>query len=124
MSCAAPASGRLRVDGKFFRQGDSKFYVKGVTYGPFAPNSQGELFPARAQVTHDFAQLRQLGANVLRVYYVPPTWFLDLAQEHGLKILVDVPWPKHLCFLDSPGLKQEALDAIRSAVTRCKGHPA
>ncbi len=26
---------RVRLDGKFFRLGDRKFWVKGVTYGPF-----------------------------------------------------------------------------------------
>src|SRR5690606_15435852 len=29
---------RATVDGKFFRLGGRKFPIKGVTYGPFAPN--------------------------------------------------------------------------------------
>ena len=115
---------RPRVDGKFFRVGEAKFYIKGVTYGPFAPNPQGEMFPESAQVRLDFGQVRQLGANLLRVYYVPPRWFLDLAQEQGLKVLIDIPWPKHLCFLDSNGLRQQAVEAVRTAVTRGKAHPA
>ena len=28
---------RVRVDGRFFRLGPDKFWLKGVTYGPFAP---------------------------------------------------------------------------------------
>ena len=37
-----PASrARVRVDGKFFRLGDKKFFPKGVTYGPFAPDAAG-----------------------------------------------------------------------------------
>jgi O-antigen biosynthesis protein len=122
--CGDQAAARVRVDGRFFRIGDAKFFVKGVTYGPFAPNSLGEMFPEPVQAREDLSQLQQLGANVLRVYYVPPRWFLDLSLAHGLRVLVDVPWPKHLCFLDSPGLKQQAVEAVRHAVTSCKGHPA
>jgi beta-galactosidase/beta-glucuronidase len=124
MSPGDEIGSRVRVDGKFLRLGDSKFYVKGVTYGPFAPNAAGEMFPDQAQVIRDFEQIRQLGANVLRVYYIPPRWLLDLAARYELKLLVDIPWPKHLCFLDSPEVTQEALAAVRQAVRDCKDHPA
>src|SRR5437868_14383702 len=124
MAGVAQTDCRVRVDGEFFRQGEAKFYIKGVTYGPFAPNQSGEMFPDHAQAEADFLQLQELGANVLRVYYVPPKWLLDLAWEHQLRILVDIPWPNHLCFLDSPELKAHARDAVRSAVTHCQGHPA
>ena len=116
--------GRVQVDGKFFRVGGKKFYVRGVTYGPFAPNSHGEFFPSLEQVLRDFQQIAELGANLLRVYYVPPKWFLDLALEHGLRVLVDVPWNKHLCFLDSPILREEAVQAVRQAAQSCAAHPA
>ena len=123
-----PAAGstplRPTVDGKFFRLGDAKFYVKGVTYGPFAPNRSGESFPEPSQASLDLAQIRQLGANVLRVYYFPPRWFLDLAEDHGFKVLIDIPWPKHLCFLDSDQLRAQAVEAVRNAVSACKGHSA
>ena len=70
-------SNRVRRDGKFFRLGTEKFYVKGVTYGPFEANSDGELLPTRQQAAKDFAQIRELGANTIRIYHTPPTWFLD-----------------------------------------------
>jgi GT2 family glycosyltransferase len=124
MNSASPTAERVRVDGKFFRLGAKKFHVKGVTYGPFAPNEQGETFPAPEQVRRDLAQLQQLGVNVLRVYYVPPRWFLDLLQEFGLKALVDIPWAKHLCFLDTAASQDEARRTVREAVTACKDHPA
>ena len=45
----SPASVAIRVDGKFFRAGlgldAPKHFVKGVTYGPFAPGSHGAQFP-------------------------------------------------------------------------------
>jgi GT2 family glycosyltransferase len=124
MTEAAASTDRVRVDGKFFRLGPRKFFVKGTTYGPFAPNANGEMFPSPEQTRRDLAQIQSLGANVLRVYYVPPRWFLDLLAERELKVLVDIPWAKHLCFLDSAASQTEARQRVRDAVSACQGHPA
>ena len=120
MSVVSTSASRVNVDGKFFRLGGKKFYPKGLTYGPFAPNDQKEMYPAREQTALDFLQIRELGANLLRVYYVPPRWFLDLAAEYELKVLVDIPWPKHLCFLESAKSRKEARDAVRKAAGTCR----
>jgi GT2 family glycosyltransferase len=112
------------VDGKFFRLGEKKFYAKGVAYGPFAPNAAGQPFASPEQTGRDFAQIRELGANLVRVYHVPAKWFLDLAGEHKLKVLIDIPWNKHLCFLDSASQRAEAREAVRRAVFACARHPA
>lgn len=119
-----PLTHRVTVDGKFFRAGPEKFLVKGVTYGPFAPDDRGETLGSPEQARRDLRQVVELGANVVRVYYVPPRWFLDLAAEHGIRVFVDIPWPKHLCFLDREDLKAEARRMVREAVTVCGGHPA
>ena len=116
--------GRVRADGKFFRLGERKFHLKGVTYGPFAPNNDGEPFATPEQTRRDFAQIRELGANILRIYEVPPRWFLDLADDCGLKLLVDIPWNKHRCFLDSEKSRDEARAAIEGAVRSGAAHPA
>jgi O-antigen biosynthesis protein len=115
---------RVRVDGKFFRLRGRKFFVKGITYGPFAPDAQGETFASREQTVRDFVQAKELGANVLRVYYVPPGWLLDLAEEHGLKVLIDIPWEKHRCFLETYEMREAARASVRAAATACRGHPA
>ena len=115
---------RPMVSGKFFRVGDKKFYPKGVTYGPFPPNGQQEPFPERAKVVQDLVLLRQLGANLLRVYNVPPRWLLDLAHENDVKFLIDIPWNKHLCFLDSDTFREHARRSVRQAVQDCARHPA
>jgi GT2 family glycosyltransferase len=112
------------VDGKFFRLGDKKFYVKGVAYGPFEPNAAGQPFASPEQTAADLALIRELGANVIRVYHVPARWFLDLAAEHKLKVLVDIPWQRNLCFLDSSQYRAEACDAVRRAVYACARHSA
>lgn len=112
------------MDGKFFRLGEEKFFLKGVTYGPFAPNENGEPFGSLEQTLRDFRQLEELGANLLRVYHVPPGWLLDLALEHGLRLLVDIPWNKHLCFLDDAETREKSLEAIRAAAEACARHEA
>lgn len=124
MNTSPSSSDRVTVDGKFFRIGSRKFHIKGVTYGPFAPDANGETFgtPERAEL--DFKRLTELAANTIRVYYVPPRWLLDLAQAHQLRVLVDIPWPKHLCFLDSKRSQKEARATVRRAVSSCGGHPA
>lgn len=124
MSDASSILPRVRVDGKFFRLGDRKFYAKGVAYGPFAPGESGACLPSPEQTARDLALIAELGANVIRTYMPPPRWLLDLAQDHGLKLLVDIPWPKNHCFLDSGRAKEQAREAVRGVVKSCIGHPA
>ena len=102
------SSSRVRVDGKFFRLGGKKFHVKGVAYGPLALNSGGQPFASPEQTAADFARMRELGANVVRVYHPPPRWFLDLAAQHELLLQIDIPWGRQFCFLDSPEQRSAA----------------
>jgi GT2 family glycosyltransferase len=124
MAVAVGTSPRVSVGGKFFRLGEKKFYAKGLAYGPFAPNAAGQPFASPEQTAADFSQIQALGANLIRVYHVPAKWFLDLAAEHQLKVLVDIPWNKDLCFLDSPQHRADAREAVRRAVLGCGRHPA
>ena len=121
---AGRGSERVRVDGKFLRRGTAKFWVKGVTYGPFAQNAAGFQLPESPQVEADFRLLRELGANTLRLYHVPPRTFLDQAQAHGLHVLVDVPWSKHRTFLDNRADRETGRKAVREAARSCREHPA
>lgn len=124
MSVSEAGRARVVVDGKGFRAGTAKFHPKGVTYGPFPPNGDGDLFPVPAQVVRDFDLIRELGANVLRVYTVPPRWLLDLAADKGLRLLVDVPWDSQRCFLDSPAARESARETVRQAAAQCAGQTA
>ena len=40
-----PARLRVRVDGKFFARGRERLTLRGVTYGPFAPDAHGVQIP-------------------------------------------------------------------------------
>src|SRR5882724_13471124 len=70
---------RVEISGRFFTSGHTKWYVSGLTYGPFQPNSGGDPFPSVERATADFSHMRRLGASALRVYHTPPRWLLDQA---------------------------------------------
>ena len=63
----------IEVQGKFFFSGGKKHFVKGVTYGPFAPGADGAQFPEPARVAQDFALMAEMGANTARVFTVEST---------------------------------------------------
>ena len=121
----APSLGvRLRAAGKFFFQNGEKVFVRGITYGPFATGSHGAPFPERGQVERDFAAIRNLGANCVRVFTAPPRWFLDLALEEGLWVLVGLAWTQHSAFLESDETVAANRELVRNGVRPIAGHPA
>jgi glycosyltransferase involved in cell wall biosynthesis len=110
------------VDGQAFALGGQRLCIQGVTYGPFAANAAGEPLPEPNRVGEDFDQMRDAGVNAIRTYHVPPDWLLDLADAQQMHVLVDVPWRKHLCFLDSVAARKEARAAVQQAAKRGSGH--
>src|SRR6185437_13735911 len=114
----------IRVQGKFFFDGDRKFFVKGVTYGPFAPAPHGTQFPEPETVARDFRLMAELGANTVRVFTVPPPWLLDLAAAAGIKVLAGIPWSQHITFLDSTATQTETLRTVVEAVRGLRRHSA
>ena len=127
-SIAAPAATHdgdpIRVSGKFFFKGAEKYFVRGVTYGPFAPAAHGSQFPERGQVARDFAQMAEAGVNTVRVFTAPPVWLLDEAQKAGLKVLAGIPWSQHVTFLDDAAIEQEILESVGETVRALGRHPA
>ncbi len=115
---------RPRVSGKFLFVGDRKFYVRGVTYGTFRPDSEGNLFPSVPVVERDFAMMRANDINAVRTYTVPPRWILDLAFRNGLYVMVGIPWEQHVAFLGDPNLVTTIEQRVRAGVRACAGHPA
>lgn len=116
-------TGRVSASGKFFQADGQKWYLKGLTYGPFAPGERELYLPVRSRVRSDFAQIRSLGANCIRVYHRPPAWLLDDALENGLRVFVDVPWEKHRCFFEDWSARQTALRQVRHAARELGAHP-
>ncbi len=121
----APARSRRRLvaRGKFLSAGPGKVYIRGFTYGPFAPDGHGDLFPGQPTVERDLAAMRRAGANALRTYTVPPRRVLDAAYASGLRVMVGIPWEQHVAFLDEPGLPDAIEETVRTGVRACRGHP-
>lgn len=115
---------RPSVEGKFIVVENEKFYIKGVTYGTFAPNEEGDQFPKLDTVKRDFALMQEHGINSVRTYTVPPVYLLDLAQHHGLKVMVGLPWEQHITFLDDAGRLQDIIGRVQESVRACLNHPA
>ena len=72
------ASARVATDGKFLclrsearsAEAGARFFVKGVSYGTFAPDSDGYQFPSPPQIAEDFRLMASLGLNTVRTYTV------------------------------------------------------
>src|SRR5436305_840873 len=115
---------RIRSAAKFFLEGDKKFFVKGVTYGPFKPDTEGNYLGRPEQVDADLALMRQAGLNVVRIYHAPPPWFLDRCTNAGMRVLVTLPWEKHIEFLRERSIRKQIAAAVRTTVSKYPGHPA
>lgn len=111
---------RLAARGKFLFEGERKFHARGVSYGPFSPNSRGERYPEPERAEADFALMRELGANVVRTYVPPPPWMFELAARHELKLMVGIPWPFHMAFLDSRQMAADIRNTIRTSVSEMR----
>src|SRR5580765_7727169 len=114
----------IRVRAKFFFEGDKKWFIKGVTYGPFAPDAEGHFVGDPEKARRDFALIQTLGLNLLRIYHIPPRWFLDLAREYRLRVLISIPWAEHVEFLNNPKIRRQVEQTIREGVAKNKGHEA
>ena len=114
----------IATDGKFLREGDERFLIKGVTYGTFAPDAQGRQFPPAQQVACDFRLMGGLGINTVRVYTPPDLALLDEAARHGLRVMVGLPWSEHVAFLDDRALTRRIRRDVQQQVRDLGNHPA
>lgn len=115
---------RPHARGKFLSVDGEKLFIKGVTYGTFRPDPAGNELHQAGVVIRDFAAMHAAGINAIRTYTTPPRWLLDCAAEHGLRVLVGLPWEQHVTFLDDKRRAASIVEEVRSQVARCAGHPA
>lgn len=112
------------IEGKFISTGCGKWFVRGVTYGTFRPDSEGLDYPSADIVERDFAAMWHNGFNTVRTYTVPPRWLLDCAQRNGLRVLVGLPWEQHIDFLADENRAASIIVRVREGVRACAAHPA
>lgn len=124
MFVSAHTSVRPSVQGKFLFAGEKKLYVRGVTYGTFRLDQDGNECHEPDAVERDFALMAANGLNAVRTYTVPPRWLLDMAQQHGLYVMVGLPWEQHIAFLDDKKRAASIEERVRQGVRACAGHPA
>ncbi len=112
------------VQGKFIYAGNEKLYLRGVTYGTFRLDESGNECHDPAVVERDFALMAAHGLTAVRTYTVPPRWLLDVAQQHGLYVMIGLPWEQHITFLDDKQRIKSIEQRVREGVRACAAHPA
>jgi len=120
------AGGRPSVRGKFLFVGNEKFYIKGVTYGAFAPREDGSEFHDLAKIERDFVAMAAHGINTVRIpHTVPPVSLLDAAHRQGLRVIVGLSAEQYVGYLAGREKKASQIQLlVRKNVRACAGHPA
>ena len=94
-----------------------------VQFSGSTSNGDGVPLPELDRLRADFAHMRDIGANCLRVYFPPPKWMLDEALAHDLRVFVDVPWEKHRCFFEDWQAQEGARRRVEHAARTLGNHP-
>jgi GT2 family glycosyltransferase len=107
----------LKTDGKFFRLGSERFWLRCVTYGPFPPDSK---------ISHrkEMAKIRSANFNAIRVFSLPDQAMLDAAAESGLLVFAGLDWRQYEDFISRPQLISSAIIRLSEWLKLHKNHPA
>jgi glycosyltransferase involved in cell wall biosynthesis len=112
------------VDGKFLRVDGRRFFIKGVAYGSFRPNEDGEPYPSIHRVRDDFARMRDAGINTVRLFSPPSDRIVDAAAKSGLHLIPEICWGPRRCELDDPERLRLMRGWTREHARRLCGHPS
>ncbi len=113
------------VAGKFLQLADgTPFLMRGVSYGPFKPNSRGEHFPEDERLAEDLRHIAALGFNTVRLYELPTAAVLREVAALGLRLIVGIPWMEHVDFLSDAALRREIKARILDATRRLHRNPS
>lgn len=107
----------LQTDGKFFRSGGRRLWLRAVTYGPF-PGGWPESFDP------DFQRIAAAGFCSLRLFEMPDRRLLDAAARHGLRVFGGLKWGQNADFFRRSGLLSAARVGLARALRETADHPA
>ncbi|MDD5259998.1 MAG: glycoside hydrolase family 2 TIM barrel-domain containing protein [bacterium] len=129
--CCLPSSplaaANVKIVGRQMFVDGKPFTVKGVNYG-YTPVGSG--YSTYDESIHpefykaDFALIRAMGANTLRLHDLPTDdKMLDAAYEYGLYVIITIPvsWSDDL---STEAGRNTVLSSVTTYVTRWKDHPA
>jgi GT2 family glycosyltransferase len=117
--------GRPKVRGPFLYVGDEKFWIRGVTYGAFRPDPDGQEYWNAELIEQDFAQMAANNLNAVRIpHTVPPRSLLDAAQRHGLRVMVGLSAEQYVGYLIDQKRAPDVEAIVRIKAQAVAGHPA
>ncbi|MES2982088.1 MAG: glycosyltransferase [Verrucomicrobiota bacterium] len=107
----------LKTDGKFFRLGSERFWLRCVTYGPFPPDGK---------ISHrkELEKIRSANFNAIRVFSLPDQPMLDAAAEAGLLVFAGLDWRQYEDFISRPHLFSSAIIRLSEWLNAHAHHPA
>ena len=112
------------IGGKFLFSA-RKLYIRGVTYGAFRPDADGNEYRDLDIIERDFAQMAANDINTVRIpHTTPPRSLLDAAHRHGLWVMVGLSAEQYLGFVIDKRRDCDPERELRERVRRCAGHPA
>jgi hypothetical protein len=121
-----PGASKVTVVGRQLFVNDNLFTVKGVCYSPtpVGESSGYDWSSSPANYSKDFALLKAMGCNSIRVYK-PPTQkaAMDALYLNGIYVIMDYPisWSTNV---SDPATRQSIKNGFLDMVNTWKNHPA
>lgn len=113
----SPPKSLISTDGKFFRFGSERHWLRAVTYGPFP----SEKAPDPAI---EFPRMLRAGFTSVRLFTLPDRSLLDSAARAGLIIFAGLDWRSNEDFLSRPALVSSAHVRLATFLREHASHPA
>jgi len=107
----------LKADGKFFRRGSERLWLRTVTYGPFPPEKTPKIH-------EDLSCIKAAKFNSIRLFSLPEKALLDAAQAHGLLVFAGLNWRQFEDFISQPKLLSSARVHLCEWLKQHGNHPA
>jgi Glycosyl hydrolases family 2, TIM barrel domain len=111
----------VRLENRQFLVNGRAFLVRGIHYGPWRPGTGPNKqypYPKDDEIAADFELIRRTGANTV-LMYDPPVDVLDLAQQHGLKVIYVFALDWHsVGGADQPAMTAQLVERVKPLCTK------